>query len=60
MCDPRIIKFKQEEKRKKEEEKQKRRDAARAREEELNRVLIELRIISVFPECFTIIFVFDF
>ena len=43
-CDPRIVKFKQEEKRKKEEEKQKRKDAARQREEEQQRVIEEARL----------------
>jgi DnaJ family protein C protein 2 len=37
-CDPRIIKFKQEEKKKKEDEKAKRKEAARQREEEHARV----------------------
>jgi DnaJ family protein C protein 2 len=37
-CDPRIIKFKQEEKKKKEDEKLKRKEAIRLREEELLRV----------------------
>lgn len=37
-CDPRILKFKQEEKRRKEEEKLKRKEAARLKEEEILRV----------------------
>jgi DnaJ family protein C protein 2 len=47
-CDPRIIKFKQEEKKKKEDEKAKRKEAARQREEEHARVsclcLIRFRV----------------
>lgn len=43
-CDPRIVKFKQEEKRKKEEEKMKRKEAARKREEELLRKQEEARL----------------
>ncbi len=37
-CDPRIIKFRQDEKRKKEEEKSKRKEAAKQREDEEKRV----------------------
>jgi DnaJ homolog subfamily C member 2 len=43
-CDPRIIKFKQEEKRRKEEEKQKRKDAQKQREEEERKRLEEARL----------------
>ncbi|CAF0886540.1 unnamed protein product [Brachionus calyciflorus] len=43
-CDPRIQKFKQEEKRKKEEEKLKRKEAARLREEEIMRKQEEARL----------------
>lgn len=41
-CDPRILKYKQEEKRRKEEEKLKKKEAARLREEELLRVRVWL------------------
>ncbi|RNA14164.1 subfamily C member [Brachionus plicatilis] len=43
-CDPRILKFKQEEKRKKEEEKERRKEAARLREAELLRKQEEARL----------------
>lgn len=43
-CDPRILKFKQEEKRKKEEEKQKKKDAIRQRELELEKKHEEARL----------------
>lgn len=43
-CDPRILKFKQEEKKKKEDEKLKKKEAARLREEEANRIQEEARL----------------
>lgn len=48
-CDPRILKFKQDEKKKKEDEKMKKREAARLREEEEQRVSLKSKSNQEWP-----------